>query len=598
MGLNQNDLNTLFEVIEKHRIKAHNGFKNFSQNLNYPQALVLDVESKEALSAIVSSVYKLNESKPDAKRILVRAAAGRRHQEYAESFSFTEGVDADIIIRLVGKEFRTIKKTNRENIMRVGASAQIGEVDKKLYDKFNLVLPTSSLIQYPTVSGLAANAGHGTGLHQPSFSGLIRGMTVCLPNGEITRIDESHPDFATIRAAHLGLFGIVLDLDMECVEAKKVKCIMDVSTIPDFIQKVKNGLFAKYPYVSVMYVPTYQKNEMTSEAHQNVIIYAWTPVDKSTPDENSCPFISHISQEIQIQLEEKLNVTQMLRDYPQLIPYFTRYMVSTVAIGKKDTESVGPWYTMHYQTAFPKDIDDADYLFEVGKNSEEIVTAMEKVVATLSKYAQSGMYPVLDAVYLRLFSGTNGGMSTSSHSDGKVVCGLDMVSSNGIPGYDEFKREMEDYFINGPLKSKPHWGKYVPSEVDYEDMYGENYEQFINALQNWYVKHDMKLSNSMLLNKFFCDILKLPYQPEYQIRNREKRASEAFIDSRTVAKLLATQVSTDHAAGEKLKKRLQTVANEKRKGNHSVMFDANETRMTEVKPDVKQRKDKKSCCIL
>lgn len=598
MGLNQDDLNTLFEVIEKHRIKARNGFKNFSQNLNYPEALVLDVENKEALSAVVSTVYKLNQSKPDAKRVLVRAAAGRRHGDYSESFSFTEGVDADIIIRLVGKEFRNIKKTNRENIMCVGASAQIGEVDKKLYDKFNLALPTSSLIQYPTVSGLAANAGHGTGLHQPSFSGLIRGMTVCLPNGEITRIDESHPDFETIRGAHLGLFGIVLDLDMECVEAKKVKCIMDVSTIPDFIQKVKNGLFAKYPYVSVMYVPTYQKNEMTSEKHQNVIIYAWTPVDKSTPDENSCPFISHLTQEIQIQLEEKLNVTQMLREYPMLIPYFTRYMISTVAIGKKDTESIGPWYTMHYQTAFPKDIDDADYLFEVGQNSEEIVTAMEKVVATLSKYAQSGMYPVLDAVYLRLFSGTNGGMSTSSHSEGKVVCGLDMVSSNGIPGYSEFKRDMEDYFINGPLKSKPHWGKYVPSEVDYEEMYGESYQQFIKALQDWYAKHDMKLSNSMLLNKFFCDILKLPYQPEHKNINHLQPKTESFVDSKTVAKLLAAQVSTDQVAGEKLKKRLQTVANEKRQGNHAVMFEASDASSTQAASKSKNEKRKKSCCIL
>lgn len=598
MGMNQNDLNTLFEVIEKHHIKSNKGWKNFSQNLNYSESLVFDIESKEALSDIVATIYELNENKHESERILVRAAAGRRRAEYAESYTFTEEVDADIIIRLVGKEFREIKSTQDEKVMRVGASAQIGEVDRKLYDKFNLSLPTSSLIPYVTVAGLAANAGHGTGRDQPSFSGLIKAMTVCLPNGAIKRIDSTHPDFDVIRSAHLGLFGIVLDVDLQCVEAKKMKCVMDVSTIPDFLKKVKAGLFAKYPYVSVMYVPTYQKDEMTSEVYQNVIIYSWTPVDKSIPDQNHCPFISHLSQEMQIHLEKELNVTQLMREYPQLIPYFTRYLVSSVAIGKRDQEAVGPWHMMHYQTAFPRDIDDADYLFQVNQNSDEIVTAMEKIVSTLSKYANNGEYPILDAIYIRLFNGTNGGLSTSSHDEGKLVCGLDMVSSNGVPGYEDFKREMKEYFINGPLQSKPHWGKYVPADVDYEKMYGEDYRSFIAALQNWYQANKLDLKKSMFLNNFLCDVLKLPYQPKQIARNHAYPVNEHPVNPKVVAKLLSNQLPSDDQTAKTLKKRLKTVASEKRKGNHSVLFEGSEASVEEMVDNQSSKQQKKSCCIL
>lgn len=513
MPINSKDREHILNAVKQLNIQAHNGFNNFSKNINLPETIVLDINDIPSLQAIVKTIYALNQEKPDAERILLRTAAGGEEKPYSHSYSFTNGVNADVIIRLVGQDFNKIEPAEQKNVMRIGASLQIGNTDKTLYEKYDLALPTSSLIPYVTVAGLATNAGHGTGKDQPSFSGLIQGMTLCLPNGDIVRLDAKHPDFATIRAANLGLFGIIIDLDLACIKASKMQCIMQKRSIPELIDDIKNGLLLDDPYISIMYVPTYQANELTNKEFKNVIIYRWQPIDKSNQDVNNKPILSHLRQNIEINLSEDMHITDLLRAHPEIIPYYNKYLVSHVAIGEKDSMSIGPWYTMHYQNAYPWDIDDADYLFQVHNNCNEVVIAIEQVVSTLTQFAANKQYPIVDAIYLRLFKGTNGGLSSSPHTDNTYVCGLDMVTSNGIKGYQEFKNEMSNFFINGPLKSKPHWGKYLPESVDYAKLYGDKYHAFIMALHNWYKKHDIRIENSMLLTAYFCHLLQLPYAP-------------------------------------------------------------------------------------
>lgn len=602
MSVTQKETEMIVNAAKELGIHVEEGWKNFSENLNASHAIVLDIDSVSSLQTLVRMVHDLNLKKAPNDRILLRAAAGGRKQEYSDSYSFTAGAEGDVIVRLVGKEFRTISKTDdNDNVMRVGGSIQIGELDKKLYEKYNLSLPTSSLIPYVTVAGLSANAGHGTGRDQPSFSGLIRAITLCLPNGEIVRIDESDPDFSTIRAANLGLFGIVLNVELECTPAKKMECIMDVSNIPDFLRKVKAGLFDKYPYVSVMYVPTYQSDEMTSEQYNNVIIYCWTPVDKATPDSNNCPYLAHLGQQVQINLEKNLHVTDLLCDHPHLIPYYTRYLVTQSAIGNKDSRSVGPWHMVHYQTAFPRDIDDADYLFEVGQGYNEITQALSKIVSTLGEFASDKQYPLVDAVYLRLFTGTNGGLSTSAHNKGKYVCGLDMVSNINIPGYAEFKELMADYFMNGNLKAKPHWGKYVPHEIDYRQLYGDEFDRFNATLHHWYERHQLPVDRSMLLNRFHCRILQLPYYPGAvlsqvdAIHCRSNRAQSSHI-----ADSLCSHLEKDNQDADNLRKRLKVIGSQKMHESKSTLFDSSRSSsdIMHQPPDMKSVSTKNKCCVL
>lgn len=576
MPITQADINSILQIVEKRNIKLIGGWKNFSQNINCPNAFVLNIEDTASLQEIVVLVDELNQSKNSEDRIILRAAAGGRNDDNSQSYSFTPGAEADIIVRLVGKEFRQIASTTQKNIMRVGASLQIGELDKELYENYDLSLATSSLIPYVTVAGLAANAGHGTGMAQPSFCGQIKAMTLCLPNGKIERIDASHKDFETIRGANLGLFGIVLDVEIECVDAMKMQCTMDVCTTPDFINKVKSGVFAKYAYVSAMIVPTYRQDGLTDKSDNNVIIYGWNPVPKSTPDKNSCPQFAYLSQSLQIKLEEGFKITNLMRKYPHLIPYYMRYLVAGVSIGNKDSESIGPWHTVHYQTAYPSDIDDADYLFEVGSDFNEMVIALEKIISTLSEFTKKGQYPITDAIYCRMFKGTSGGLSTSTLKNGKFICGLDMVSSNGILGYQEFKKQMKDYFINGKVAGKPHWGKYVPKDVDYKKMYGEGYDQFINAFNEWYRSHGMRVDKSMLLNDFFCDILQIPYHlKQHNYTLCDPALNElSKCNFRKLANTLTYYVDYENPESNNLVRHLHGINNEQLLINNHTFFDS------------------------
>lgn len=605
MSITQEEKELLINLSGKNKIRLKKGWKNFSENLNAPEVLVMDIEDIESLSNLVAKIDEINQTKAPAQRIILRTAAGGRETEYSQSFSFTPGAEADVIIRLVGNEFRSIQKTSQQNVVCVGGSVQIGELDTELFEKHNLSLSTSSLIPYVTVAGLAANAGHGTGKDQPGFCGLIKAMTLCLPNGKIVRIDHTHPDFEAIRASNFGLFGIVINMELECIEAKNMICVMDVSNIPDLIKKIKDGLFFKYPYVSVMYMPTYQPDEMTSERYNNVIIYNWMPADKNMPIQNSHPTLAHFTQELEIKSENVLRITDLYRDKPQLIPYFMRYLVTKAGIGSKDAISVGPWPTVHYQTAFPHDIDDADYLFEVGKGCDEILQALETIVTSLTKQAAKGEYPITDAMYFRFISGSeedelkpgNVGLSTSAHKKGKYVCGLDMVSSNGIPGYSEFKEEMKAYFLNSELHAKPHWGKYVPLDVDYRKVYGEEiFDHFVDVLENWYKTHNIKISNSMLLNSFFCQVLQLPYQPElgldqFHAFNRETMRT----NSKWLASKIAKNLDGDIAEAKELKKRLKGIDNGKVANNKSTVF---QQPTAAKKQDEVVRRENKSCCVL
>jgi hypothetical protein len=597
MPITQADLNTILCIIEKRNIKFSNGWKNFSKNLHCPNAMVLNIEDTASLQEIVSVVDELNQTKNSEDRIILRAASGGGNDN-SQSYSFTSGAEADIIVRLVGKEFRQIEHTTQKNIMRVGASVQIGELDKELYEKHNLSLATSSLIPYVTVAGLAANAGHGTGVTQPSFCGQIKSMTLCLPNGKIVKLDASHKDFETIRGANLGLFGIVLDVEIECVEAMKMHCTMEVCTTPDFIDKVKSGVFTKYAYVSAMIVPTYRKNELTNNKDKNVIIYGWNPVPKSTPDKNSCPQFAHLSQAIQIKLEAALRITDLLRKYPHLIPYYMRYLVTSVIIGNNNSESVAPWHSVHYQTIFPTDIDDADYLFEVSSDFNEMVVAFEKIISTLSEFAKNEQYPITDGIYLRLFKGTSGGLSTSTLKNKNYICGLDVVSSNGILGYDEFKKQMKEYFINGELVAKPHWGKYVPLDVDYKKMYGNDYDQFINALNEWYSSYGMRVDKSMLLNNFLCDILQIPYP----LKQYDKNLNPILYtlpkcNFKKIANTLTFYIEHDNPQSTDLLRCLHCINNENLLISNDCMFASGLHEKRREKNDEKQIQDT-TCCVL
>lgn len=565
MSRNKEELKSIKKFIKKNelKIKIREGWENFSKNIQQPDVMVLDIDNQDALQTLVMKINELNQKKEARKQITYRVAAGGLKHDHSESYSFTPGAEADIIFRLTGDVFRKVKKTSEADIMQVGASIQIGELNKKLYEKYGLILPTASLIEYPTVAGLTGNAGHGTGKDQPGFAGLFSAMTFMLPNGKIVTITEKDPEFTTLRGAHLGLPGIFLSGELKCAKAQKLSCFIDVCSLADFLEQTEKGLFFNHPYTSVMYVPTYHRDELTNRDLKNVVIYTFKPVDMDTPDQNHHPLCNHLFQKIGVTVQEQTRITDLLSLKPELIPLYMRYLVSRGAIGDKDKLVVGDWPSVwHYQTVFPHKINDIDVLFEVSDDSREIIDAFVKMAKVNEKYAQKGEYPVTYAAYARFISGTNGGVSTSIHSKGKHVCGLDIVSSPNIHGYKKYRDEMFDYLV-GELNGKPHWGKYAPEILNYKDIYGDSFTEFKTTMENWYKKHDLEFSKSPLLNPFLCNILAMhEYTPI--IKRSEIHTVTPSIKPESACKL-AEQVLTlivgDDEDTLKLRKELHVIAN-------------------------------------
>lgn len=519
MPIKTSEANVLKELSNHHKLSTKIGWQSFNRGNQLPQALVIDVENIEALQTVMREVHVLNKNKEIKDRITIRAAAGGlKDDSHSESYSFSPIAEADVIIRLVGDDFRKIATVSgTDNHVTVGASLQIGELDKALYENHDLSLPTSSLIPYVTVAGLSATAGHGTGKDQPSFAGLIRAMTLCLPNGEIVKLDKSHPDFETIRASHLGLFGIVIDVELACTPAMKIQTEINVYSAAEFLEKIKSGHFETEPYDSAMYMPTYYADEATRKDLKNVITYRWKPVPKSTPDMNTNPNLSKFGQYVAMQFDEGLHLASLLRKFPSLVPYYMRFFASKISVGSSDNISVGPWHEMeHYLTAFPHDLTELGVLFPVSNHTAsdthtpEIAEAFEKLLTELTASAAKSEYPLVYAAYFRYLQGTNHGLSTSMHDDNHHICSMDMTTEQSMPGFNEFARRMADFTL-GKLHAKPHWGKNIPDQVNFKELYGDSYTKFINTLESWYTSHGMDLYSSPLLNSVMSHVLDLDH---------------------------------------------------------------------------------------
>jgi hypothetical protein len=511
---------------------SKDGWENFAHNIINKNALRFRFQT-------IEQVCKVNEFVGDLNRrngypaITMRTAAGGKGTEYSQSFSFTDcvGADTDIVCHLLGAEdspfFEITVVDPVRKIVRFGANVQVGTADKIGYEnrEISANLPTASLIPYPTVVGLLMNAGHGTGKDQPAVAGLVEAITICGPDGKIRRIDRNDPKyggakFDTLIGANMGLFGTVLNVELRCRPAAKIKSTLIKTNIAQFEKMVAEGLFDKYPYVSAMYMPTYRQDELKETCEPNLEVVIWEPVDNElelaethNEDKHNHPETRFIEQEASIRINDAINIPQLLSAHKQLIPYMMR-LIAAIEIGNQNETTVGPWGTQaHYQVAYPAPkppatLDDVDCLFPTtGTNCPEIVSALKHVAGRLGELAKQNIFPVIDAIYLRYFKGFKGGLSTSSFTHGDHVCAFDIVSSANIPGWQVFKLEMMQYFINA-LDAKLHLGKTVlvdgkfPVDNYMSRAYGQHYTDFINLLKEYYEECELPLEKSPYINDF------------------------------------------------------------------------------------------------
>ena len=546
MAFNKKQQKKITDFIDQNELgieyESHTEWSNFCKTVNPKDVMVLNVHDLASAQKLMKRIYDINKVRDSEYRITCRVAAGGTDEQYSNSFSLTPWVSkldddtdsppTDIIIHMnLDPKLEAIELVDATTV-RIRPGAQIKALDETLYYKYGLQTKSpASLINRVTPFGLAAVGGHGTDINSGGYSDNIKSLTFLLMDGTLKKITrETNPDdFDLIASAHLGLFGIVVEMELECKPATKLECVETPMSLPEFLEKLENGELPSKDYsrFSVFYTPT-QDNDLTNRDIKNVKVMEYREVPLTTENRNfsKLDLLSRrIQQALEIELEGGFRVTDLLALFPQLVPLYMKYIVARYAIGTEQKVMVGDAHEIyHYQEYYPDDINDVDAMFPVSENYQEMAAAFRKVAEETQAAKERGEAPVTFGAYARLVKNMKYPFSLapgSHHSDKDTVCGFDVVSSPGAVGFDDFRDNLVDYLVK-EFQAKLHWGKYIPLNkgIDYNKMYEGDMDKFNSVLRSWHKKNHLDMSHSPFLTAFPCQLLGLKHlMPAHEFKH-------------------------------------------------------------------------------
>lgn len=518
---------------------------NYMENVVKRKAVVVQVDNEKQVQEVMRAVKKQNAQHTDHK-ISVKGTAGWadkeqswccfpwakvQEQRYNESFSFSEGSVADVIIRFSPK-YQGVKKLGemehtppvdsknpldrlRVYEILVTAGVQIAKLAQKLRD-FGLSLRTVSMLSWASAVGLAGTGGHGTGRDEPAFSGQVTGLRICDDEGNIREITVGDEDFATLSAAHSGALGIVLSMTMKVVEAFNLKETIcnfpNAKTMGPYLRK----LLAENQYFSLIGVgigdPT-PLDELSSQDKWQVRL--WNHTDEAPTQHLNPPYAADarsLAQELSVRIGDSLQEFLLDSKLINLLPYYLSLAATTITEMRGTAPIVDHENKItHYQAAFPKQMRDTSYILPV-KDEEAgdvLAAVLQKIEALIKAAIARGECPVTYAVYARYIKGSNGGLSTTStSSDDEHILAIDIVTHPNAPGIANFEKELLAYFSEIGIKPRFHLGKNFPFGIrSYTDfLKPEAIAQYKEALVKWYGSEDA-LEASPFITPYFKQML-------------------------------------------------------------------------------------------
>ena len=497
-------------------------WSNFCKTVNLEDILLLKIYDLLSARELIAYIDSLNAEEEPGNQIICRTAAGgKNHERYSHSFSLTPLVDSDIVMNMIFENnLNSIVKLDDKTV-RVLPGLQIGDGDDMLDYRFRLATKVpGSLINRVTIIGLAATGGHGGDMRFGAYPSNIKAITFLLQKGtsKTLRRDSEDPEerklFQIFASTHLGLPGIVVEMEMECKPAEKLECVETPMSLSDFFKKVRNGELprASHPIFSVYYAPT-GEDDLTNDL-LTVKVTESRPVPLDTPDYNLDVEERQKKQDFQISMEEGLRVTDVISCFPQLLTPYMKYVISPLAIGKQQNTYIASMPDVyHSQVSYPSNINDVDCLFPVDDQFEQMLEAFEKVNFETTVAHERGEAPVMYGAYARLILNEKLECSLapgSHHCDNKYICCFDVVSSPGAPGFEAFRDDLIKHFIE-KYRAKLHWGKDVPLDkgIDYEKMYEHDLPEFRRVLRKWYKDNGVDITRSPFINAFTREVLNL-----------------------------------------------------------------------------------------
>lgn len=201
-------------------------------------------------------------------------SAGQRHSMGGQSF-----VQGGLVLDM--RNFKKMEVDKEHKILTVQSGATWAEVQKFL-DKQGLAVKAMQSINIFTVGGTLSVNAHGIAHNPGIVAPTVKSMRIMLSSGEIkTASPQENPELFRLALGGYGLFGVILDVDLEVVNNEMYELKTDYIAPQNFPKYYKDrienndqiGLF--YGRLSVS--PSSYLTEMA------VHTYTKTPVQDSIP---------------------------------------------------------------------------------------------------------------------------------------------------------------------------------------------------------------------------------------------------------------------------------------------------------------------------
>ncbi len=531
------------------------------ENVQRPGAIVVEIDDEAQVQEVVRAVKKQNEQHPDHK-ITVRATAGwedaqsswgcfpwakTQEHRYNESFSFSEGSSADVIIRF-SKKYQSVKKlgtlppksTLSKNPLDklpayevcVKAGVQIATLAQKLRE-LGASLRSISMLSWASFIGLIATGGNGTGYDEGSVSDQVISLRVCDHNGEIREITREHKDFATLCSAHSGALGIVLSANIRAVEAFNLQ-----ETVYNFDDVKEMGphlgaLLNENQYFTLIGVPN-PVGDVDGIAKWQIRLWNYSEAERTKVQDPPYEADARsLAQELSVRVGDSIQEFLLDPKLKKLMPFYL-LLSAAIITGTRGTEPIIDHENniTHYQAAFPKAMRDVSYLLPVKDNEAGplLAAVLQKIDELVKAAGKHGEYPITYAVYTRYIKGTNGGLSpTATDSEDEHVLVLDIVTNPDAPGIEKFEKELLAYFSEINIKPRFHLGKNFPAGI-------ESYADFLNpealaehrrALERWYGTEE-QLKASPFITPYFEQMLQMEPALKQQLESMPLKTVSKF----------------------------------------------------------------------
>lgn len=122
-----------------------------------------------------------------------------------------------------------------------------------------LAMGTLGTIDWQTISGAVMTGTHGGALTIPSLHDFVRSYTLVKPDGSIAKISkESDPTLFSAMAPSMGVFGAVVEMEVEAVPLELLEAKMHVVPFDDLIDNFEDAMESN-KYARIVVYPSLGK---------------------------------------------------------------------------------------------------------------------------------------------------------------------------------------------------------------------------------------------------------------------------------------------------------------------------------------------------